>query len=113
MQSAGMLVPTWAAHQSKVHTWQTPSEPGAPYGCLVVALLALNSLTWPACCSGYTAKVAGTEVGVVEPEATFSACFGSAFLVRAGACLSCHVLRLTTCWPNLVAGALTLTAGCS
>ncbi|MDO5581774.1 MAG: phosphoenolpyruvate carboxykinase (ATP) [Planctomycetia bacterium] len=31
--------------------------------------------------SGYTAKVAGTEVGIVEPEATFSACFGAAFLV--------------------------------
>ncbi|RME24140.1 MAG: phosphoenolpyruvate carboxykinase (ATP) [Deltaproteobacteria bacterium] len=31
--------------------------------------------------SGYTAKVAGTEVGVVEPEATFSACFGAPFLV--------------------------------
>jgi phosphoenolpyruvate carboxykinase (ATP) len=31
--------------------------------------------------SGYTAKVAGTEVGVIEPEATFSACFGAAFLV--------------------------------
>ncbi len=32
--------------------------------------------------NGYTAKVAGTEVGVTEPEATFSACFGAAFLVR-------------------------------
>ncbi len=31
--------------------------------------------------SGYTAKVAGTEQGVTEPEATFSACFGSAFLM--------------------------------
>jgi len=31
--------------------------------------------------SGYTAKIAGTEVGVSEPEATFSACFGAAFLV--------------------------------
>ncbi len=31
--------------------------------------------------SGYTAKVAGTEVGVTEPQATFSACFGAAFLV--------------------------------
>ena len=31
--------------------------------------------------SGYTAKVAGTEQGVTEPEATFSACFGEAFLV--------------------------------
>jgi phosphoenolpyruvate carboxykinase (ATP) len=30
--------------------------------------------------SGYTAKVAGTETGVVEPKATFSACFGEAFL---------------------------------
>jgi phosphoenolpyruvate carboxykinase (ATP) len=31
--------------------------------------------------SGYTAKVAGTERGVKEPEPTFSACFGAAFLV--------------------------------
>ncbi|MFK7984914.1 MAG: phosphoenolpyruvate carboxykinase (ATP) [Sandaracinaceae bacterium] len=31
--------------------------------------------------SGYTAKVAGTEMGVTEPQATFSACFGSPFLV--------------------------------
>jgi len=30
--------------------------------------------------SGYTAKVAGTEAGVTEPAATFSACFGQAFL---------------------------------
>jgi len=32
--------------------------------------------------SGYTAKVAGTEVGVTEPKETFSACFGEAFLVH-------------------------------
>ena len=31
--------------------------------------------------SGYTAKVAGTEMGITEPEATFSACFGAAFMV--------------------------------
>ena len=31
--------------------------------------------------SGYTAKVAGTERGVSEPQPTFSACFGAAFLV--------------------------------
>jgi len=31
--------------------------------------------------SGYTAKVAGTERGVTEPKATFSACFGAVFLV--------------------------------
>lgn len=30
--------------------------------------------------SGYTAKVAGTERGITEPTATFSACFGAAFL---------------------------------
>jgi phosphoenolpyruvate carboxykinase (ATP) len=30
---------------------------------------------------GYTAKVAGTEVGITEPVATFSACFGAPFLV--------------------------------
>lgn len=31
--------------------------------------------------SGYTAKVAGTEKGVTEPSATFSACFGEPFMV--------------------------------
>jgi phosphoenolpyruvate carboxykinase (ATP) len=36
--------------------------------------------------SGYTAKVAGTEMGVDEPEATFSPCFGGPFLV-------CHPSR--------------------
>lgn len=30
--------------------------------------------------SGYTSKVAGTEAGVTEPQTTFSACFGAAFL---------------------------------
>ena len=30
--------------------------------------------------SGYTAKVAGTERGVVEPQATFSTCFGGPFM---------------------------------
>lgn len=30
--------------------------------------------------SGYTAKVAGTEAGVKEPQATFSPCYGQAFL---------------------------------
>jgi phosphoenolpyruvate carboxykinase (ATP) len=32
--------------------------------------------------SGYTAKVAGTEKGITEPKATFSACFGAPFMVH-------------------------------
>jgi len=32
--------------------------------------------------AGYTSKMAGTEVGVKDPQVTFSACFGEAFLVR-------------------------------
>ena len=32
--------------------------------------------------SGYTAKLAGTEVGIKEPRATFSACFGAPFMPR-------------------------------
>ena len=33
--------------------------------------------------SGYTAKVAGTEKGITEPQATFSACFGEPFMVHS------------------------------
>lgn len=32
--------------------------------------------------SGYTSKTAGTEIGIQSPEATFSSCFGEAFLTR-------------------------------
>ena len=43
--------------------------------------------------SGYTAKVAGTEVGVTEPEATFSACFGAPFLALPPAVYAEHARR--------------------
>ena len=53
--------------------------------------------------SGYTAKIAGTEVGVVEPQATFSACFGAAFLVlhpTRYAALLADKIRLTVRRPG-------------
>ncbi len=56
--------------------------------------------------SGYTAKVAGTEAGVTEPTATFSACFGAPFMVL-------HPRRTTpNCWPRRSAST-TSTAGWS
>ncbi|WP_395001348.1 phosphoenolpyruvate carboxykinase [Sphingomonas sp.] len=53
--------------------------------------------------SGYTAKVAGTEVGVIEPEATFSTCFGAPFMPRHpsvyGNLLKERIARgNVTCW---------------
>jgi len=53
--------------------------------------------------SGYTAKVAGTEAGVTEPEATFSACFGAPFMVllpsRYAELLAEKIRRhKVTCW---------------
>lgn len=53
--------------------------------------------------SGFTAKVAGTERGVTEPEPTFSACFGAPFLPRKpevyGQLLAGRILRHgATCW---------------
>ncbi|MCC6782958.1 MAG: phosphoenolpyruvate carboxykinase (ATP) [Planctomycetes bacterium] len=53
--------------------------------------------------SGYTAKVAGTEMGVKDPEATFSACFGAAFMVwhpaKYAELLAAHIRRSgATAW---------------
>jgi phosphoenolpyruvate carboxykinase (ATP) len=53
--------------------------------------------------SGYTAKVAGTEKGVTEPQATFSTCFGAPFMPRHPAVYG-NLLRdliahhNVTCW---------------
>ena len=43
--------------------------------------------------SGYTAKLAGTEIGVTEPRATFSACFGAPFLPRHPGEYAAHARR--------------------
>ncbi|MBA5724299.1 phosphoenolpyruvate carboxykinase [Candidatus Liberibacter sp.] len=53
--------------------------------------------------SGYTAKVAGTERGITEPEATFSACFGAPFMprdpVQYGNILKDYIVKYhTDCW---------------
>ncbi|MFK7901349.1 MAG: phosphoenolpyruvate carboxykinase [Nitratireductor sp.] len=53
--------------------------------------------------SGYTAKVAGTEKGVTEPEATFSTCFGAPFMPRHPAVYGDLLRKLiakhdVTCW---------------
>jgi phosphoenolpyruvate carboxykinase (ATP) len=53
--------------------------------------------------SGYTAKVAGTERGVTEPEATFSTCFGAPFMPRHPAEYGALLKRLIAehqveCW---------------
>jgi phosphoenolpyruvate carboxykinase (ATP) len=66
--------------------------------------------------SGYTAKVAGTEAGVTEPQATFSTCFGAPFMPlhpeRYGAMLEeklrrhgAEVWLLNTGWSGGPAGS--------
>jgi len=53
--------------------------------------------------SGYTAKVAGTEAGIVEPQATFSTCFGAPFMalpptVYAGLLGERMTKHKSSCW---------------
>jgi len=74
-----------------IHNVRIPCTAGHPTDiifltCDAFGVLPPVSLLTPAQAmyhfiSGYTAKVAGTEIGVNEPTATFSACFGGPFLV--------------------------------
>ena len=50
--------------------------------------------------SGYTARVAGTELGVTEPKATFSACYGAAFLASSVRPTSSRCMCLARAIPN-------------
>jgi phosphoenolpyruvate carboxykinase (ATP) len=66
--------------------------------------------------TGYTAKVAGTEIGVTEPKATFSSCFGEAFIVHHPAkvsvdalCCVCLLLFVVLVWFSNERRSLTTT----
>ena len=73
-----------------ISNWHQPQKAGHPKNIIFLTCDAFGVLPPVAklndgqamyhFLSGYTSKVAGTERGVTDPEATFSACFGAAFL---------------------------------
>ena len=61
--------------------------------------------------SGYTAKVAGTEAGVTEPSATFTACFGAPFMVRPPSFYAELLAEKITAHGSVLAGQHRLDRG--
>ena len=61
--------------------------------------------------SGYTAKVAGTELGVTEPKATFSSCFGQAFLIFFWGIVFCQK-KFITCYLSIYSFTFLRTIAC-
>lgn len=71
----GAILPSVASHPSHIFLLTADA-----FGVLPPIARLTKSQAMYHFLSGYTAKVAGTEAGIKEPQATFSACFGQAFL---------------------------------
>lgn len=69
------LIPSVAGHPTKVIFLTADATGVLPPVARLTAPQAMYHFL-----SGYTSKVAGTETGVTEPQAAFSACFGAPFL---------------------------------